>query len=106
MAAVAKFWDARRKSGGASASAFSPPLARRLLSGSGARGRRRCTTTRLVHSRPAFMPVFVLLARLVIYRNVLHRASLAIPITNLALHRHALCRLLLARLGFHAELSM
>jgi hypothetical protein len=52
------------------------------------------------------MPVVVLLARLVIYRNVLHRASLAIPITGLALHRHALCRLLLARLGFHAELSM
>jgi hypothetical protein len=106
MAAVAKFWDARQKSGGASASAFAPPLARRLLSGSDARGQRRCTTTRLVRSRPAFTPVVVLLARLALYRNVLHRASLTIPITGLALHRHALCWLLLAGLGFHAELSM
>jgi hypothetical protein len=37
MATTAKFWDAHRKSDGASASAFVPPLARRLLSGSGMR---------------------------------------------------------------------
>jgi hypothetical protein len=36
MAAATRFWDARRKSGGASALAFAPSLARRLLSGSGA----------------------------------------------------------------------
>jgi hypothetical protein len=35
LAAAARFWDAHRKRGGASASAFTPPLARRLLSGSG-----------------------------------------------------------------------
>jgi hypothetical protein len=37
MAIVAKFWDARRKSGSASTLAFAPPSACRLLSGSGAR---------------------------------------------------------------------
>jgi hypothetical protein len=37
MATAVRFWDAHRKSGGAStfASAFAPPLAHRLLSGSG-----------------------------------------------------------------------
>jgi hypothetical protein len=42
MAAVAKFWDARRRSGSASAPAFAPPLARRLLLGSGARAGGVC----------------------------------------------------------------
>jgi hypothetical protein len=50
MVAAARFWDARRKSGGASAlalaSTFAPILARRLLSGSGPRaggvGARLC----------------------------------------------------------------
>jgi hypothetical protein len=36
MAAAAGFWNARRKSGGASALAFAPSLVHRLLSGSGA----------------------------------------------------------------------
>jgi hypothetical protein len=36
MATAARFWDACRKSGGASALTFAPSLARRLLSGSGA----------------------------------------------------------------------
>jgi hypothetical protein len=41
-----------------------------------------------------------------LHRNVLHRASIAIPIMGLALHQHTLCRLSLAWLGFHAELSV
>jgi hypothetical protein len=70
------------------------------------RERRRCATTRLVRSRPAFSSVAVLLMGLTLYRNVLHRASLAIPVTGLALNQHALGQLSLAWLGFHAELSM
>jgi hypothetical protein len=41
MAAAAKFWDARRKSGSASAPTFAPPLTLRL-SGSGARAGGVC----------------------------------------------------------------
>jgi hypothetical protein len=77
-----------------------------LWSGSSARGRRRCATTRLVCSRSAFAPVAVLFAGLALHKNILHRASIAIPIMGLALHRHALCRLSLAWLGFPAELSV
>jgi hypothetical protein len=65
-----------------------------------------CTTMRLICSRPAFALVVVLLKGLALYRNVLHRASLTIPITSLALHRHALCQLSLAWLGFHVVLPM
>jgi hypothetical protein len=36
----------------------------------------------------------------------MYRASIAIPLVGLALHRLALCRLSLAWLGFHAELSV
>jgi hypothetical protein len=36
----------------------------------------------------------------------MHRASITILIMGLALHQHALCRLSLAWLGFHAELSV
>jgi hypothetical protein len=56
-----------------------------------ARGWRRCTTTRLVCSRPALTPVAVLLAGLTLHRNVLCRTSVAIPLVGLALHQHFLC---------------
>jgi hypothetical protein len=41
---------------------------------------------------------------LALHGNVLRRASIAIPIMGLALHRHALCKLSLMWPGFHAEL--
>jgi hypothetical protein len=63
-------------------------------------------TTRLVSSRSAFAPVAVLFAGLILHKNVLHRASIAIPIMGLALHHHTLCRLSLVWLGFQAELSV
>jgi hypothetical protein len=43
---------------------------------------------------------------LALHRNVLHRASIAIFLVSLALHRHALCKLTLAWLGVQAELSV
>jgi hypothetical protein len=46
----------------------------------------RCATTRLVYSRSALAPVAVLLVGLTLHRNVLHRASIAIPLMGLALH--------------------
>jgi hypothetical protein len=52
------------------------------------------------------VPVVVLLTGFALHRNVLHRASIAIPLMGLALHQHALCRLSLAWLGFHTELSV
>jgi hypothetical protein len=106
MAAAARFWDARRKRGGASASAFAPPLVRRLLSGSGAHGRCRCATARLVYSRSALALVAIPLMGLALHRNVLRRASIAVSLMGLALHRHALCKLSLVWLGVQAELSV
>jgi hypothetical protein len=88
MAAAARFWDARWKSGGASASAFAPPLARRLLSGSGAR-------VGGVGARPRGWSAA---------GRCSHRESIAFLLTGLALDRHALCKLSLAWLGVHAEL--
>jgi hypothetical protein len=71
-----------------------------------ARERCRCATTRLVCCRSAFALVAILFAGLALHRNVLHRTSITIPITGLALHQHTLCRLSLAWLSFHAELSV
>jgi hypothetical protein len=76
------------------------------MSGSGARARHRRATTRLVCSRSAFASVVVLFTGLTQHRKILHRASITILIMGLALHQHALCRLSLAWLGFHAELSV
>jgi hypothetical protein len=63
-------------------------------------------TTRLVCNRSALALVAILLAGLTLHRNVPHRVSIAIPVTGLALHQHALCRLSLTWLRFHAELSV
>jgi hypothetical protein len=41
---------------------------------------------------------------LTLHRNILHRVSIAIPLMGLALHQHALCRLSLTWLGFHAKI--
>jgi hypothetical protein len=70
------------------------------------RGRHRCATTSLVCRRPAFTPAAVLFEGLAMHRNVLHWASIAIPLMGLALYQHALCRLSLAWLVFHTEISV
>jgi hypothetical protein len=41
---------------------------------------------------------------LALHWNVLHLASISAPLAVLALHRHALCKLLLVWLGVHVEL--
>jgi hypothetical protein len=107
MAAAARFWDARQKSGGASVSglAFAHPLgASIVVELRRARWWRRCVAARLIYSWSALTPVTIPLMGLALHRNVLRRALIAIPIMGLALHRHALCQLSLAWPGFHAEL--
>jgi hypothetical protein len=47
----------------------------------------------LVCNRSAFAPVVVLFSGLTLHRNVLHWASIAIPLVGLALHQYTLCRL-------------
>jgi hypothetical protein len=107
MATAARFWDARQKSGGASTSAFAHFIGASIFVGlRRARGRRRCTSTWLVCSRLALTPVAVLFARFALHKNVMYWASITIPLVGLALHQHALCRLSLTWLGFHAELPM
>jgi hypothetical protein len=59
-------------------STFTPPLAHWLLSGAGRRRRRRAAV-RLIGSWTAFAQVAVPLVRLPLHRNVLHRASIAVP---------------------------
>jgi hypothetical protein len=91
MAAAARFWDARRKSGEALASAlvsmFAPSLVRQLLSRAGSRagGIYWCAVRRLVDSRTAL-------------------ASVVVPLAGLLLHRNVLCRSSIAGLGIHTQL--
>jgi hypothetical protein len=89
MAAVARFWDARQESGGASASAlastFAPSLAHRLLSCAGPRAGG------VVHgSAPDRQPDGARVGR--------HSPRGAPP------HRNILCRASIERLGIHAKL--
>jgi hypothetical protein len=57
----------------------------------------------LVRSRTALASVANLFAGLALHRNVLHRASIVVPLLVLLLHRHDLRRLSILGLGVHAE---